>query len=101
MEALRPEIRFEGVTEVVWKYLRDQNYAVVIKPGERLNENVIAESLAVSTPPLRRLENEWLDFIDSRKRCPCRNIECWRCQTSARLIYFLRSGPEKDPGNFI
>jgi len=73
MEASRSAIRFEGVTEVVRKYLRDRIITGVIKPGERLNENVIAESLAVSTPPLRealcRLENERLVTCIPRKGC--------------------------------
>ena len=73
MEASRPEIRLEGVMEVVWKYLRDRIITGVIKPGEHLNENLIAESLSVSTPPLRealrRLENERLVICIPRKGC--------------------------------
>jgi DNA-binding GntR family transcriptional regulator len=73
MEAARPGIRLEGVTEVVWKYLRDRIITGAIKPGEHLNEKVIAENLAVSTPPLRealrRLENERLVTCIPRKGC--------------------------------
>jgi DNA-binding GntR family transcriptional regulator len=73
MEASQPEIRVEGVTEVVWKYLRDRIITGKFKPGERLNENVIAERLAVSRPSLRealrRLENERLVTSIPRKGC--------------------------------
>lgn len=64
-------MEIKNVTETVTEYLREQIICGQLKPGQKLNEQQLAETLRISRPPLRetfrKLEPERLVVNHPRK----------------------------------
>jgi len=64
------EMKFSGLKEYVYHELKKKLISNIIKPGERIYEETIAEELEVSRTPVREVINQLVaeGFIENRPR---------------------------------
>ena len=91
---MEPAFIHETLRETVYSYLRKQIISMELRPGDRINEKLLADTLNVSRGPLRealrQLEQEGLVEYSRNRGCRVREFTV----SMAREVFLIRAALE-------